>query len=304
MIKRILFVFPLLISVTCLSAPKQVKSDSIRIAIELLVKDKQIETAKNFWNAYYNLQVDLKMFGFVGGKKHLYKTFPLSYNVESEIWEATVPKGFFELQVNSFGFKDIRFPIRTKVDFSEKFTLEVDTLSYTYKNGVRYNYIAGTMNFNETIIVAFKDGDYTTNRAFLEEALAVEGLEHINLRRALKMPNKNAFIVTLDIWDTKPLSQILYDKLMDIPQVDRGFTIGGHITKAIELYQANPNVIAANPTFNGDPDQVFWSSDDYTKSEYLERKLENYMVENDIILKKINYIIKRTTPPVVETNQE
>ena len=42
------------------------------------------------------------------------------------------------------------------------------------------------MNFNKTIIVAFKDGDYTTNRAFLEEALAIEGLEHINLQSLKK----------------------------------------------------------------------------------------------------------------------
>ena len=217
---------------------------------------------------------------------------------------ATVPQGFFELEVNSFGFQDIQFPIRTKVDFSESFTLNVDSLSYTYKDGIRYNYIAGTMNFNETIVVEFKNGDYLTNVTFLEEALAIEGLEHINMRRALKMPNKNAYLVTLDIWDTKPLSQILYDKLMDIPQVERGFIIGGHITKAIELYQMNPNVVAANPTFIGDPEQTFWRSENYTKSEYLERKIENYMVEDDIILKKINYIIQRTTPPLVETNQE
>ncbi len=294
----------LFFSVVSIGAPKNTKSDSIKIAIELLVKDKKIETAKNFWNAYYNLEVQLKMFGFIGGKKHLYKTFPLVYDVEDELWEVTVPQGFFELEVNSFGFKDIRFPIRTKVDFKESFTLEVDSLSYTYKNGLRYNYIAGTLNFNETIVVAFKDGDYATNRAFLDEALAIEGLEHINVRRALKMPNKNAFIVTLDIWDTKPLSQILYDKLMDVPQVERGFLIGGHITKAIELYQANPSVIAANPTFIGDPEQTFWRSDTYKKSEYLERKLENYRVEDDATLKKINYIIKRTTPPVLETDQE
>jgi len=283
---------------------KKSRSDSIKVVISLVVKDKKIETAKNFWESYFTLPVKLNMYGFKGGNRHLYRVFDMQYDPTLDAWQAIVPRGFFELRVESLGFKDIQFPLRLKTDFEEEFTLDVDSLSYTYKHRKRYNYIKGSLLFNETIIVDFNAGDYATNRAFLDEALAVEGLEYINVRRALKMPGRNAFIVTLDIWDTTPLKVILYKKVKDIARTRRGYQIGPHVTKAIELYQANPNVAYANPTFLDDEEQEFRNSANYTKSEKLERKLQTYMVQDEQTLKKINYIIKKTTPKKKEEKEE
>lgn len=303
MLKYITLIFLMLGLVGTICGQRRV--DSVKVAIALEAKDKEVELAKNFWSAYFNLPVQLKMFGFKGNNpKHLYRTFDLQYNPDTELWETTVPWGFFELHVHDEGFKDIVFPLRIKGDLTEKFDLEVDSLSYTYKNRKRYNYIAGTLRFNETILVGFSGDDYATNRALLDQALAVEGLEHIHVRRAYKMRGRNAFVVTLDIWDTRELPAILYQKISETPEIDRGIIIANDVTKAIDAYQKLDQVTFANPTFLDDSEQTFRKSENYGKSERLEYKLQTYQEQDEETLRKINYIIDKTTPEEEEEEEE
>ncbi|MBL4650264.1 MAG: hypothetical protein JKY03_11075, partial [Aureispira sp.] len=89
---------------------------------------------------------------------------------------------------------------------------------------------------------------------------------------------------------------ILYNKITKQPETERGYLIGADITKAIELFQENSNVLFANPSFLNDRNVVFRNSAKYTKSEELERKLLNLMEEDTKTLDKINYILDKTTP--------
>ncbi len=301
-----LLFFSLLLSQSLVAQKKKVV-DSLSVIVKMVVKDDKIETAKNFWPSYYQLPIKMHMYGFHhGNPKHLYRTFELVYDDDIDAWRTTVPWGFFELEMTTMNFKNILFPMRLKENFEEEFTLEVDSLLYTYKDAKPYYYIEGTLNFNETIIVDFKSGDYATNRAFLDEALDVEGLEYINVRRAYKMRGRNAFVVTLDIWDIRSLNTIVRQKVTRHKYRERGYIIGNSITKAIELYQANPNVIYANPSFlETNEEVVFRKSEDYPKSEKLEYKLLKMMEEDEITLQKINYIIEQTTiEEVVEETEE
>ena len=278
------------------------QSDSIRVVISLDAANDKIETAKGYWDARANLDVQLDMYGFIGGK-HLAYTFPLAYDQGEDAWVTMAPKGYFELRVNSLGFTDIKYPMRLKEDHREEFKLEVDSVLYTYKNRKRYNYIGGTRRFCATLIVQFKEGDPAENRAFLVEALALEGLEHLNVLRTQKMRHVNTFLVTLDIADQTPLNLILYRKMTRQSPPERGYVIGPSVTKAIELFQANPNVRFANPSFLEDPTQVFEKSVNYPKSEQLERKLLRLMEEDNATLDKINYIIQETTPKETVTEE-
>ena len=282
----------------------QSRKDSIRVVIALDAANDKIERSKGYWEQRAALEVKIDMFGFVGGKgKHLYRTFDMEYDDGENAWVVILPKGYFELRVESLGFTNINYPMRLKKDHREEFMLKVDSTSYTYKNRKKYTYIAGTLNFNSTVLVQFKEGEFADNRTFLLEALALEGLEHLNVLRAHKVRNANAFLITLDIADLTPLNMLLYNKMTHTPKTERGYVIGGNVTRAIEIFQENPNVVYANPSFLDDPSQVFRPSAIYTKSEELERKLLILMEENTRTLDKINYIIDKTTPKKVEEEE-
>ncbi|BDS12190.1 hypothetical protein [Aureispira anguillae] len=275
------------------------KRDSLRLVIALDAANDQIETSYGYWEARANVDVKVNMYSLNGAVKRLAKQYTMRYDQGEDAWTVMLPMGFFELQVKSFGFKDIKFPLRLKKDYRHEFSLELDSVSYTYKNRKLYNYIPGTLNFCATIYVQFKDGDPAEQLAFLTEVLAVEGLEHLNVLRTQKIRHANAFLVTLDIADRTPLNMILYQKMTKQPQIERGYLIGGDVTRAIELIQENSNVLFANPSFLDDPNQVFMTSSNYTKSEELERKLLRLMEEDTKTLNKINYIIEKTTPKEV-----
>lgn len=270
--------------------------DSLRLVIALLADNDKIERSQGYWEAREALDVKLDMYGFVGGK-HLAHTFDLKYSEDEDAWVVNVPKGYYDLRIESLGFTNIKFPMRLKEDHREEFRLKLDSVSYTYKNRKRYNYIQGTLNFCETIFVQFREGEFADNRAFLTEALAIEGLEHLNVLRTQKVRHTNAFLVTLDIADRTPLNILLYNKMTNQPEIERGYLIGADVTKAIELFQANSNVLYANPSFLNDPTQEFRTSAKYTQSEQLERKLLRLMEEDAQTLDKINYIIDKTTTP-------
>ena len=281
----------------------QTKKDSIRVVIALDAANDKIERSYGYWEARAALDVKIDMYGFVGGK-HLYKTFDMQYDYDEKAWVVILPKGYFELRIESLGFVDIRFPLRLKKDYRTAFDLKVDSTSYTYNNRQKYSYIPSTLNFNSTVMVLFKTGEFADNRAFLMEALALEGLEHLNVLRSHKVRNANAFLITLDIADQTPLNLLLHDKLINKPPVARGYLIGGQVTKAIEIFQENPNVVYANPSFIDDPTQVFLKSAEYPQSDALERKLLILMEENTKTLDKINYIIDKTTPKEPEIEEK
>ena len=124
----------------------------------------------------------------------------------------------------------------------------------------------------------------------------VEGWENLNVIRSHKVKGANAFLLTLDIAVETPLNQILYDKVTEKPEVERALQIGPYVTKAIELYQENPNVLFADPTFLGQTSKTLLQSVKFTQSEELEQKILVLMQENTAVLDKINYIIDKTTP--------
>ncbi|WMX12951.1 MULTISPECIES: hypothetical protein [unclassified Aureispira] len=282
--------------VSCFFASFAQKKDSIRVVIAMDAANDDIETSYGYWEARSNLKVLIDMYGFSGGVKHLAEQYEMKYDVGEEAWVVTLPKGFFELRVESLGFTDIKSPLRLKQDYRENILLNVDSTSYTYKNRKRYNYIAGTLNFCSTILVQFGSGDPAAQRDFLLSALEVEGFEHISVLRTQKIRHTNAFLVTLAITDRTPLNILLYRKMTKQPEIERGYLIGGDITKAIELFQENSNVLFANPSFLNDPNVVFKNSAKFTKSEQLERKLLGLMEEDSQTLDKINYILDKTTP--------
>jgi hypothetical protein len=282
--------------VCCFFASFAQKKDSIRVVIAMDAANDDIETSYGYWEARSKLKPLIDMYGFSGGVKHLAEKYEMKYDEGEDAWVVTLPKGFFELRVESLGFTDIKSPLRLKKDYRENIFLNIDSTSYTYKDRKRYNYIAGTLNFCATILVQFGDGNPADQRAFLLSALEVEGVEHLSVIRAQKIRHANAFLVTLAITDRTPLNMILYKKMTKQPEIERGYLIGADITKALELIQENSNVLFANPSFLNDPNVVFKNSAKFTKSEQLERKLLGLMEEDAQTLDKINYILDKTTP--------
>jgi hypothetical protein len=268
--------------------------DSLLVAITLLADNDKVERSQGYWQARKAVDVKMDMYGFVGGK-HLAHSFTLKYDIEKDAWLGNVPKGYYELRIESLGFTNIKFPFRLKKDHQEEFRLKLDSVAYTYKHKKRYNYIAGTLNFCETIVVQFRQGEFADNRTFLMEALALEGLEHLEVLRTQKIRHTNAFLVTLGIADRTPLNILLYNKMTNKSELERGYWIGPDVTKAIEVFQENDNVLSANPSFLDDPNAKFRTSAKYTQTEQLERKLLRLMEEDVRTLDKINYIIDKTT---------
>lgn len=282
--------------VCCFFASFAQKKDSLRVVIAMDAANDDIETSYGYWEARSKLKPIIDMYGFHTGVKKLAETYEMKYDAGEEAWVVTLPMGFFELRVESLGFTDIKSPLRLKKDYRENIFLNVDSTSYTYKNRKRYNYIAGTRNFCSTILVQFGPGELADQRAFLLEALEIEGYEHISVIRAQKIRHTNSFLVTLAITDRTPLNILLYNKMTKKPEIERGYVIGGEITKAIEIFQENSNVLFANPSFLNDREVVFKNSAKFTKSEQLERKLLSLMEEDSKTLDKINYILDKTTP--------
>ncbi len=278
------------------------ESDSIRVVIAFDAANDEIETSYGFWEARDSIKVTIDMFGLQKGVKTLAHQYKMVYDEEEDAWVATLPWGFFELRMESFGFKNINFPMRLKEDFREEFKLDVDTTSYTYKDGKRYNYIPGTLNFTSTIIVKFKKGIPADHISFLADVLIKAEVQDVKILRIQKVRDANTYLVNVDVVEEVPLNLILYRKMTRQPEIERGYIIGGGITKAIELFQANSMVEHANPGFVKDPNQVFWKSADYPRGEELERKLLRLMEEDPGVLQKINYIIEQTTP--VEEEEE
>lgn len=274
--------------------------DSIKVRIELNPKDIKIEMAKNYQSERAGINLQMDMFGFRKGQKYRFKTFDFHYITADDAWEVTLPKGFFQLRVESLGFKDFVFPFRLKEDFTEEFNLEVDSLPYTYKDGESYPYIANSLAFSESILVYFKSGDWATNRALLDELLDVEGMEHVNVRRAQKIKDVNAFIVNLNIRDQTALTTLIHNKLTQKESLPWQYQISNVVTEVLETYQANEAILYANPTFIDDATQTYRPSTDFPKSDQLTNKLERMMTEDENTLQKINYIVNKTTPPVVE----
>lgn len=296
-----MFICLLIISLLCCSADswaqqKPAKKDSIRVVIAFDAANDKIETSYGFWEARDDIKVTIDMFGLNGGVKYLAEQYPMVYDEGEDAWVTTLPWGFFEMRMESLGFKNIKYPMRLKADFREEFKLDVDSTSYTYKKGKRYSYIPGTLNFTSTIIVGFKSGEPGDHFAFLSEALAVEGMEDISVIRIQKMRNVTSYLVNVDVVEQTPLNVILYRKMTKQSPIERGYIIGGGITRAIEAFQANPTVEYANPGFLDDPNQKFWKSANYDKSDQLERKLLRLMEEDPRVVDKINYIIEKTTP--------
>ncbi|MFT5646875.1 MAG: hypothetical protein ACI976_001561 [Aureispira sp.] len=282
--------------VCCFFASFAQKKDSIRVVIAMDAANDDIEVSYGYWEARSKLKPIIDMYGFYTGVKKLAEQYVMKYDEGEEAWVVTLPMGFFELRVESLGFTDIKSPLRLKKDYRENIFLNIDSTSYTYKNRERYNYIVGTRNFCSTVLVQFGAGDPVEQRAFLFEALEVEGAEYLSVIRAQKIRHTNSFLVTLEIGDRTPLNMILYNKITKQPETERGYLMGADITKAIELFQENSNVLFANPSFLDDRNVVFKNSAKYTKSEQLERKLLSLMEEDSQTLDKINYILDKTTP--------
>ena len=113
--------------------------DSLLVAIELLADNDKVERSQGYWEARQAVKVNMDMYGFVGGK-HLAHSFTLKYDADEDAWLGNVPKGYYELRIESLGFTNIKFPFRLKKDHQEEFRLKLDSVVYTYKNKKRYNF--------------------------------------------------------------------------------------------------------------------------------------------------------------------
>lgn len=276
----------------------EAQSDSVRVIIHLNPATDEIEMSYGYEEARAALDPVINMYNLQRGVKTLATQFHMLYDEEEDAWVTKVPWGFYELRIESLGFKDIIFPMRLKKDLRQEFELEVDSTSYTYANRKRYNYIVGTRHFNSTVFVRFKDeGDPADYRAFIQEIFLAEGLEGINLLRMQKVRGSNAFLLNLEIIAQVPLNILLYKKITQQQPIEPGFIIGGAITKVIERLQANASVRYANPTFIDDPDVELLRVAGVGRSTQLERKLLRLMEDDPQTLDKINYIIQKTTPP-------
>ena len=274
------------------------QTDSVRVIIHLNPANDQIELSYGYEQARAELDLMVNMYNLQRGVKTLAKQYRMVYDNYEDAWVLTLAKGFYELRIESLGFTDITFPMRLKKDLRQEFNLEVDSTSYTYENRKRYNYIMGTRHFNHTLIVRFKDeGDPADARAFIQEALAEDGFENINVLRVQKMRNTNAFLVNLEIIKPVPLNLILYRKVTEQPPIEPGLIMGKAVTRAIERLQANPTVLYANPTFVELSSKDPLPSAEMAKSALLERKLLRLMEDDPRTLDRINYIIQKTTPP-------
>lgn len=269
--------------------------DSIRVVIGLDAANDEIETSYGFWEARAALEPKMDMYGFVGGR-HLAFTFDLKYDLGEDAWVVTVPHGYYELRIESLGFTNILIPLRLQANHREELKLQVDSTAYTYSKTKRYNYIEGTRNFTSTVLVQFKGGDAADNLAYLQEALLVDGLEHLSILRIQKLRLANAFLVNIAIADRTPLNILLYRKLTKYTPTERGYVIGGDITTAIEEFLKNPNVLYATPGFLNDQEVEFKKSGAFTKSDRLERKLQGLLEEDPTTYNKIQYIIEKTDP--------
>jgi len=254
------------------------QTDSVRVIIHLNPANDQIELSYGYEQARAGLNLMVNMYNLQRGVKTLAKQYRMTYDNYEDAWVLTLAKGFYELRIESLGFTDIIFPMRLKKDLRQEFNLEVDSTSYTYENRKRYNYIMGTKHF-------------------IQEALAEDGFENINVLRIQKMRNTNAFLVNLEIIKPVPLNLILYRKVTEQPPIEPGLIMGKAVTRAIERLQANPTVLYANPTFVELSSKDPLPSAEMAKSARLERKLLRLMEDDPRTLDRINYIIQKTTPP-------
>lgn len=276
----------------------QAQTDSVRVIIHLNPATDEIELSYGYGQAYAALDPVINMYNLQRGVKTLSTQFHMVYDEDENAWVSTVPWGFYELRIESLGFKNIIFPMRLKKDLRQEFDLEVDSTAYTYEQGKRYNYIVGTRHFNTTVFVRFQDaGDPADHRAFIQDAFLAGGLDGINLLRIQKVRGCNAFLINLEIIAQVPLNVILYNKVTEQPSIEPGYIIGDAITKVIERLQANAMVQYANPTFIDDPNVEFLPAAGVGRSAQLERKLLRLMEDDPATLDKINYIIQKTTPP-------
>lgn len=284
----------------CLALPfvSHAQTDSVRVVIHLNPANDQIELSYGYQQARMDLQPLINMYNLQRGVKTLATQYKMAYDEDEDAWVTKVPWGFYELRVESLGFKDIVYPMRIKKDVREEFALDVDSTSYSYQDGKRYNYIMGTRHFNNTLIVRFKDeGDPAKYHSFLQAALSEEGFEYTNVLRIQKMRNTNTFLVNLEVITPIPLNIILYRKVTKQKPIEQGLIMGKAIAQAIEQIQTNPMVVYANPTFIEPSSKPMLPSSEMAKSAQLERKLLRLMEDDPAVLDKINYIIQKTTPP-------
>ncbi len=210
-----------------------------------------------------------------------YSYFPRLDTVTRDfVWD-TLPYGTLILSITSPAFQ----PISDTLYFGTpergwERNLLIDSTLYTYdKDGEKYEYLRGSLNFSNTFIVGFKSGEPIANYDLLVALLP-------NALRIQKTVVGNSFYITIPTEETRTLKELLDEK--NNPKqapVPRGYFIGPQITQAIEtiLYETDPKTQVRSlragiryiyPTFIDDKPEEARMLDPKTvqKSERLQQK--------------------------------
>lgn len=232
--------------------------------------EDSVQRAKGFDSIFYKLRPRLT-YVFRNEKWQEVRTlkFYMDFDPKKQCWTANkLPYGIYELELYDLAFRPVfRQLFLNKDTFQWEQPLPVDTLPYTYQNGKRYQYTRGTMNFAQTFIVYFNDGDPIKNKKTIEKVIP-------EAERIHKMKHHNGFYITIPVPDrTVPISEMFYEQRTGNKRKFEGFYLGDAITSCIMRLQALPNVQYANPTFYNDVREAeMYDVEKVSKSNYLKRK--------------------------------
>lgn len=292
------------------------KKDSVYLKVYAEADADSVRSARYFELAHQSLRIEIAKLHFSDkgeplSEKRFMAFSPYNDGKGCGCWQAKVAKGeVYRLRHNHPGFEPEERTIDPAYSNTAKFFLKMrgDSLPETYGVNLEtseyesYKYIAGTLNFSETIVVYFKSGDGaplpSENQAFLKEK-ALKDLQKahpdISVRHVAQLSYaKNAFYVVLGLPDRRTMAELLYAQENGDKLFPRGFHIGNDITRVIETLLAVENVEMVVPTFYNDKEMEYRTVDpnDYPKSKRLQRKLGDIYYEYEQMLdeleKKIN----------------
>lgn len=226
-------------------------------------------------------------------------------------WQAKVAKNaLYQVRYNHPGFEReermvnpeagdrITLFLKSKGNLAKTYGVDRQTDKYE-----PFYYTPGTLNFSETIVVFFKDGEKlpkpSENAAFLKEK-ALKELQKtepdISVRHVAQLSYaKNAFYVTLGLPDRRTMEEFLYWKEHDETPQPRGYYQGADITKVIETLLKEANVERVVPVYYDDAEMAYRTVDpnDYPKSKRLQRKIGDIYYEYETMLEELEKKLER-----------
>lgn len=261
------------------AAKEKAPDPTANFEFRFMVADS-VRKAQGFDSIYHDLKIKLTYFYF-NNKLQRVRTlkFWAGFNHNKQCWTLdNLPYGMYELEFYDIAFKPIsREIVLNKPVIPIEDSLDVDSIPYTFQNGKRFQYTRGILNFAQTFIVYFKDGDPIKNKKTIEKVIP-------EAERVHKMKHHNGFYVTIPIpARATPMSELFYEQRTGNKRKFEGFYMGDAITGCIMRLQELPNVQYANPTFyNDEREPEMFDAEKIPKSNYLKRKELGLLSEDDM----------------------